>query len=153
MNKSVLQDWVCDLPFMQQALLCVALRGPDGMSKNCAAKYILRFMRGVVLKPADPDYSGNSDSFMWTDYELDDSWRISVIDFYSDHDAYPHHFIMHLIHAAEVIGYQHPDSKIAAYWNDFYLKGCRSMHMNPETILQMDERIGHFPSILKQLNS
>lgn len=28
MNKSVLQDWVCDLPFMQQALLCVALRGP-----------------------------------------------------------------------------------------------------------------------------
>lgn len=152
-NKSVLQDWVCELPFMQQALLCVALRGPDGVSKFCGAKDILRFMRGAIFKPADPTYNGNSDSFMWMDYrdapfDKVSTWQKSFNGFFSDVDFYPHHFLMHLFHAAEVIGYQHPDSFIAECWNNFYLKACKSLHMNPETILQMDERIGHLPEFL-----
>lgn len=153
-NKSILQDWVCGLPFMQQALLCVALRGPDGVSKFCGAKDILRFMRGVVFRPADPTYSGNTDSFMWMDFkQIPDGYELTTFHravnyFFSDVDEYPHHFLMHLFHAAEVIQYQHPDPYIAECWQTFYLRACKSLHMNPETILQMEERIGHLPEFL-----
>lgn len=158
MSKSVLHDWICELPIRMQALLCVALRGPDGMQKESSAKCLLRLMRGVVLKPSDPSYCGNGDSFMWTDYRqdlLEDEDKISfkiaevelnvfdhnMNEFWNNHDHYPHHFIMHLIHAAEVISYKHPDGSIRGAWSMFYTLACNSFHMNVETEEQMDNRL------------
>jgi hypothetical protein len=46
---SVLQDWVCELPLMQQTVLVVALRGPDNVDKNHIGKFLLRWMRRCVL--------------------------------------------------------------------------------------------------------
>jgi hypothetical protein len=156
MNKSVLQDWVCELPVMMQALLCCALRGPDTNEKESPAKCLLRLMRGAVLKPADPKYKGNSDSFMWTDYREDllsgslaakaacvklTVFQSNMEDFLESHDHYPHHFIMHLVHAAEVIGHFHPDITIAGAWQTFYMRMCDSFHMRCETKSQLEKRL------------
>ena len=35
---NVLQDWVSDLPMMQQTVLLTAVRGPDGLPKYHAGR-------------------------------------------------------------------------------------------------------------------
>lgn len=142
-SESVLHDWVHELPFQQQALLMTGMRGPDGLDKHNAAKIIVRYLRGCVLKPAG-DWNGlNNNDFMWADYSVGLFDRYTH-DFWSDHDHYPHHFIMHLLHCCEVVGYKHPITHIRNSFLNFYCKGCRSFHMTPETAEQMDNRLDDF---------
>lgn len=144
--ESVLHDWVHTLPFQQQALLMTGMRGPDGHDKHCHAKAIVRFLRGAVLKPAG-DWNGtNNNDFMWGQYKY---LHVEIFEqlsqaFFDDHDAYPHHFLMHLIHCAEVVGYKHPDNEVRSYWLEFYMAACDSFHMYPETMEQMDDRLNDF---------
>ena len=46
---SVLQDWVQECSLRQQGVLVIALRGPDGVRKEDAAKPLVRTMRGLVM--------------------------------------------------------------------------------------------------------
>src|SRR5690349_10008639 len=108
LKESVLHDWVHTLPFQMQALLLTAMRGPDENNKFNAAKAIIRYLRGVVIKPAGNWRGENDNDFMWGDYE--EKFDQFCTEFWQDHDEYPHHFIMHLIHCAEVVGYEHPDA-------------------------------------------
>lgn len=139
--ESVLHDWVCELPFQMQALLCTAMRGPDENNKFNAAKSIIRYLRGVVLKPAGEWHGHNDNDFMWADYG---KFKSYADEFWQDHDEYPHHFIMHLVHCAEVVGRKHPEPYIAAMWLNFYLTACHSFHMNPELSEELDERLNDF---------
>lgn len=139
--ESVLHDWVHTLTFQQQALLMTAMRGPDGAQKHCTAKIIVRYLRGHVLKPAG-DWKGKNDNdFMWGELDVFHGY---IRHFWDNHDDYPHHFIMHLLHAAEVVGYKHPDATVGYYWNMFYVMGCRSFHLRPETEKDMDARLNDF---------
>lgn len=140
-NESVLHDWVQKLTFQQQALLLTAMRGPDENNKYSSAKAIVRFLRSVVIKPAG-DWDGSNDNdFMWGDYE---QFNVHADNFWEDHDEYPHHFIMHLLHCAEVIAYKHDKLSVCFYWKRFYLAGCKAFHMNPEKEEQMDSRLNDF---------
>lgn len=136
-NESVIQEWVGGLPFMQQALLMTGMREPDGCPKYNTAKNIIKFMRGAVLKPAG-QIEGNEDSFMWIHYSVFDE---CMKHFFSDTDQYPVHFLMHLIHSAEVIGYKHDNKLIASCWLKFYKNACDAFHMTPETVQDMDSRM------------
>jgi len=49
---------------------------------------------------------------------------------------------MHLIHAAEILGYKHPIIYIRRFWNIFYLDGVKDLHLHPETEAEMDKRLG-----------
>ena len=49
---SVLNDWVHDLPYMQQSVLLSAIRNADGIEKFHPQKQILKFYRRCVLKSA-----------------------------------------------------------------------------------------------------
>lgn len=140
-NETVLHDWVCSLTFQMQALLLTAMRGPDENNKYNAAKAIIRYLRGVVIKPAGGWHQKNDNDFMWGDYR---TFLDYANAFWQDHDEYPHHFIMHLVHCAEVVGYKHPDADISKYWLDFYKESCHAFHMNPETEEQMDKRLNDF---------
>lgn len=140
-NESVLHDWVTTLTFQMQALLLTAMRGPDENNKYNAAKAIIRYLRGVVIKPAGEWKGGNDNDFMWGAWG---DFKMYANTFWLDHDEYPHHFIMHLVHCAEVIGYKHPDSKIAGFWLEFYGEACHAFHMNPETEGQLDIRLNDF---------
>lgn len=148
-NEFVLHDWMEKLPFQMQALLLTGIRGPDGATKHNSAKSVVRFLRGVVLKPAGelryimpPFFFDNDNDFMWGNYN--ESFESVANGFWNSHDHYPHHFIMHLLHCSQVIGYKHPDKLISAYWLAFYLQGCLSFHMNPETEKEMDLRLNDF---------
>lgn len=140
-NESVLQDWVNTLTFQQQALLITGMRGPDGCDKHNPAKCIVRYLRGAVLKPAG-NWSGRNDNdFMWGDKDLFDG---NMGEFFYDADRYPHHFLMHLIHCMQVVGYKHPDVFVAKNFGRFYLKACKALHMHAETEIEMDMRLNDF---------
>lgn len=142
LKESVLHDWVCTLTFQMQALLLTAMRGPDENNKFNAAKEIVRYLRGVVIKPA-ADWTGRNDNdFMNGEYVL--YFENSVDNFWKDHDEYPHHFIMHLVHCAQVVGYKHPEIRIRRYWLAFYQQACDAFHMRPETENAMDARLNDF---------
>lgn len=57
-------------------------------------------------------------------------------------DAIPHHFQLHLLHAAEIVGYKHPDPRIRGWWRQTYERLVHDMHLWPETEEQMDRRLG-----------
>lgn len=167
--QSVLEEWVMKLPLMQQSVLCSALRGPDGFPKNCDAKYLLRYLRGVILVPARPEFiaEGRDDVFMIKQDRYYNTRGPSVRvhkagevfmspfmqacgAYLSDLDPYPLHFITHLAHAAEIVGYRMPifpdeedrlGQTIRWQWNWFYAETCRALHMKPEQLDELDERL------------
>lgn len=140
-SESVLHPWVHKLTFQMQALLTTAMRGPDENNKFNTAKAIIRYLRGVVLKPAGDWRNLNDNDFMWGEYNYFSGFAEK---FWEDHDEFPHHFIMHLVHCAEVVGYKHPNQQVRGSWNIFYQNACRAFHMNPETEKQMDKRLNDF---------
>lgn len=152
LNESVVHQWLSELPFQMQALLMTAMRGPDGSNKHNSAKAIVRYLRGVVLRPAGKlKYFGvdgsfeNDNDFMWGEYQLFPVW---IKNFWEDHDGYPHHFIMHLFHCAEVIGYTYPHTGIALLWQQFYYTGCHQFHLTAETKEEMFERLNDFGNVI-----
>ena len=56
-------------------------------------------------------------------------------------DHYPVHWILHFVHAAEIVGYFHPDKFIRRRWNSFYLAMADAFHMRAETKLQNTKRL------------
>jgi len=147
--KSVLQDWVQELTFMQQSVLLTAIRGCDGLAKYHTSKFLLRWYRRCVL------YSAFSQKVIADPYE-DDKGNFtgkipkdkfptieSLFKSYLDNvDDIAHHFHMHVIHASEILGYKHPNPAIRNQWHQFYLDCCRDLHMQPETEEHMDKRLG-----------
>jgi len=145
--KSVLQDWVMNLPLKQQATLISALRGPDNLGKYNMGKELTRYLRSLVLVPANPDWEDNPDDtfFRYNKNSLDKY----IKEFISNHGEYPHHFTMHIIHAFEIVGYKHRtlhphNSKISEHAYrclKFYCEMAKAFHMTPETEEEMDERL------------
>lgn len=133
MNKgtSVVKEWVNDLTWKQQTVLFCALRGCDTAEKGDPSKMIIRQLRGTVLNNA----AGLNAEFMRAE-------PIDIRAFTKDNlDAYPLHFMLHVAHAAEIIGYKHPDNEIRAKWYEIYESIVHAFHMNVETEEQMDFRL------------
>lgn len=151
----VLQDWVVHLPLMQQTVLLTAIRGPDNTPKYGPVKMLMRWYRRCVLLSAfdravlpDPVVEGGG-SFTGPSVVLtidDATWHPAmnaVVDHYlRSLDALPHHFQLHFMHAAEILGYKHPDDIIRPWWHSVYLKLVKDMHVHPETEVEMDKRLG-----------
>ena len=155
MTKSVLQDWVSGLTFMQQSVLLTAVRGPDGTPKYHPSKFIIRWFRRsvlmssfagrAILNPHEPD--GGSFYGPACDAPVDGApWEPLLNRRASEYlralDELPHHFQMHLMHAAEIVGYKHPDLRVRAWWCKFYERLVHDMHLWPETEEQLDRRLG-----------
>lgn len=142
----VVQEWVFDLPLMQQTVLLTAVRGPDGLAKYHISKYLIRwyrrcvlisaFDRCVIIDPHDP--RGGSFLGPIGEVGLDElasKYLCSI-------DEMPLHFHMHLVHAAEILGYKHPDTRISKWWKEFYFAAARDLHFNPESEQDLDCRLG-----------
>ena len=73
-------------------------------------------------------------------------WQRSMNEILADYmrtlDEVPHHFQLHFIHAAEILGYKHPVLGTRAWWYHAYVDLVNDMHLNPETEEQMDSRLG-----------
>ena len=141
---SVLLPWAERLSYMQQSVLITATRGPDTLPKMHPAKYLCRWLRRAYLysafdkvalwDPRDPR-GGN---FTGPIGSPDDALRAYL----DDVDSVPHHFHMHLVHAAEILGYKHPDKSIRDWWLKAYHILCGDLHLGPETEADMDCRLG-----------
>ncbi len=161
------QEWVCKLPIMQQSVLFAAVRAPDGICKNHLVKVLMRWYRRCILMSAfdrkvltDPfEEGGGSFTGPFTRlhaleiYKASDNvtrnWEIYKQSFfdgfreiYLEHvDELPHHFQLHFMHAAEIVGYHHPDEKIRLWWNKFYLMIVNDAHLYPESKEEMNNRL------------
>lgn len=167
----VQQDWVLKIPFMQQSVLFAAIRAPDGLRKNHPVKVLLRWYRRCVVLSAfdkraltDPfergggsftgpftrkhalEYCGDVGKGFYTHgmsvpfcaQEAFDHMR----KVYLEHvDEIPHHFQLHFMHAAQIVGVHHSDEFIRDWWKTFYLMIVNDAHLHPETDEEMNLRL------------
>ena len=127
---SVIQDWVADnCTLKQQTVLISAIRSCDQVSKEDPCKNFTRALRNTVLFNASPD-----DGRFMTAAPTQEQ----VEAFTGDLDRYPLHWVVHFIHAVEVIGYKHPDIVVSSWWREFYLRLVDALHLNPETEAEIE---------------
>jgi hypothetical protein len=154
----VTQAWCHDITFMQQTVLLTAVRGPDGIAKYHPCKYLLRWFRRCTLVSSldgcvlTTPYHEGGGSFMGPSFDdrlvgnFDGNWEpyldAQVGEYLRALDELPHHFQLHFMHAAEIVGYKHPNLEIRAWWLKTYLRLVHDMHLWPETEKQMDSRLG-----------
>ena len=141
--SSVVKGWISKLSWKQQTVLLSALRGCDGKSKEDISKPITRFYRHLILENADNDsgfMTGNIDEFKNIIYSSFFNTN-SFNKLFKDIDCYPMHFIFHLFHAIEIIGYKCPNVEIKNYCFEIYKLFCETIHCNIESERQMDERL------------
>lgn len=158
--RSVLQDWVHELSFMQQTVLLTAIRGPDGVPKYGPVKMLMRWYRRCILISSlegdvidTPYKQGVGGSFMGPSYDRTDYvgtgkmlWQDCMDDIVSQYlrevDALPHHFQMHLMHAFQIVGVHHPQHHTIGLWfRKTYLRLVNDMHLHPELDEEMNERL------------
>lgn len=155
MSSPVTQVWTHSLPMMQQTVLLTAIRGPDNMPKYSGVKMLLRWYRRCVLlsamdgcaitNPIDtnggsftgPSLEGDDDLDCW-----EDRMQAHINEYLRQTDALPHHYQMHFMHAVEILGYKHPDSRIKFFWHQLYLRLVNDFHLHPETEQELNERLG-----------
>lgn len=143
---SVQPEWALALSIQQQSVLFLAARGPDGVEKFHPCKTIQRAYRATVLVAAlygrQLEWGEAADTFMGLkEFANSSEWALAVNMFFDNVDSLPHHFTMHLLHGAEILGYKHPDKRFRAKWREFYERGAESFHMAPETEEEMDKRL------------
>lgn len=150
MNPSVQQDWTIErCTVQQQSVLLMACRGPDGMRKSHPAKALIRVYRACVLNAASTgrplNAASQGDGYMDLSTLLSPpAWLDAVSSYLYDVDEIPHHYHLHLIHGAQILGYKHPDEWTRTAWLSLYHQAVEDMHLYPETEAQMDARLNDF---------
>ena len=135
---SILQNWVIDLGLRHQGVLLTAVRGCDTVARDEQSKMLVRYYRACILNPHCGDVKKAVSFMVWPDdYEA----RQVMLAVIKSHDHLPHHYLLHLVHAAEILGYKHPDKAKADLWTFFYRQIVKKFHMNPETQEQLDHRL------------
>jgi hypothetical protein len=146
--KSVLQDWVMDLPLREQGTLLTGIRGCDLAPKNSISNQerygcstgddtpergLTAFLRWCVMNPADPREVDIPGAFFQS--RPPRSWKPSQFG------HYPQHWYAHLMHCFEVVAYRSPNEDAATHAQEVYLRLVRNLHLNPESRDEMIERL------------
>lgn len=170
-NVPAQQEWVVGLTIMQQSVLFTAIRAPDGIRKDHPVKVLMRWYRRCILLSAfdgrallDP-FEGGGGSFTGPFEPHHALSGMSIADaiasvnqgqlvgsleghfnetrhLYLRHvDELPHHFQLHFMHAAQIVGYKHSHPSIARWWRAFYEMIVNDAHLFPEAEEQMDDRL------------
>lgn len=137
--NSILKDWVMELGIRHQGVLLSAVRGCDTAAKHDWSKLIVRALRSEILNAHCGD-AMKASSFLspLSPVNLNKAF---VNLFYNGFDHYPNHYVMHLVHAIEILGYKHPDEDLRYEYNLAYQKFIKKLHLNPETEEQLDIRL------------
>ena len=140
-KQCILQDWVLNLPGLRhQGVLICAIRGCDTAPKDDVSKSLARCLREVVLN-AFVDDSAKAKTFI--EKVSDEVLLLRMRVFLYSLDQYPLHYVMHVIHAAEIIGYfyQGENEITSLRWAQFYGNACGKLHLYPETKEQLNTRL------------
>jgi hypothetical protein len=143
---SVQPQWCAGLPLQQQSVLFLAARGPDGIAKVHPCKAVVQAYRGTVLMAARYGrmlrFAEMADSFMTLDrFGHRAFWEEDKRAYFAHQDSLPHHYHLHLMHGAQILGYKHPDNRFRQRWLDFYLEAVHDLHLLPESEQAMDNRL------------
>lgn len=137
---SVLKDWVMELGLRHQGVLLTVVRGCDTAPKDDPSKLFTRCIRGVILNCHCGDAVKAVSSFI--EKVTDDELVHRFNAFRKNLDHYPHHYVMHVVHAVQIIGYTYPSDDVTrAIWCRFYETLCRGLHVPPESPEMMDRRL------------
>jgi len=135
--KSVLKDWVMELGLREQGTLLTAIRGCDLVPKyplDSVEKTFTAFVRCAVMNPFDErEIDSEAGCFMQTN--LPEKWKPSIFE------HYPLHYVLHLVHALEIIGYKCPDRAFGMQAQSAYVKFVHAWHLNFETKEMMELRL------------
>ena len=144
---SVQPEWCRKLSLQQQSVLFLAARGPDGIAKHHPCKPVHVAYRATVFMAGRYGrmlkFGEKCDSFMSLDVFADAvQWQAAVKDFFAHHDELPHHYVKHLMHGVQILGYKHPLTVFRERWAAFCLDLVCELHLNPESEAEMDKRLG-----------
>lgn len=134
----VMRDWVSYLPLRHQGVLVTGIRGCDGAPKDDPSKALSCTIRRAIMNPAD---------YRETTYERGffgfsaPRMKKDIEQFLHSLDQYPLHYITHLMHASEIIGYKHPNYNVRVFFNLIYRAMVKKFHLTPETEEILDERL------------
>lgn len=146
--KSVLQNWVMELPLREQGTLLTGVRGCDLSPKHpgtiderygCSTgecgieRELVAYLRWAFMNPADPREVDIPGAFFRSSAPTD--WKPSQLG------HYPLHWYSHIMHCFEVVGYRHPNGGVQGACRSIYERLAHSLHLNPESRLQMMERL------------
>jgi hypothetical protein len=128
-KRSVLQDWVMELPLREQGTLLTAVRGCDLTPKyplDSPERQLVACIRGAFMVPADErEVDKENGSFM--------SRRIPTGVKFSAIGHYPQHWVSHVLHAVEVLAYRTPSAFDRRLWFMIYARFCHALHVGVET--------------------
>jgi hypothetical protein len=135
-DSGVLQPWMLGITLKMQTVLLAALRGPD--RNNPLVKRYTKFIRAVTIRNAD-----RTTDFMLGEVTnfLPRIESVSFKNFLKGLEAQPMHFVMHLIHALEIIAYKHPTLPIASEALNHYGAICEALHLIVEPLEMLDTRL------------
>jgi len=138
MTQSVLKSWTLDLGLRHQGVLLSAIRGCDTSPRHDKSKVFQRVYRSEILNSHTGDAAKSKSFIMGADVP---TTRKYAEEFLEDCDHYPLHYMMHMVHAAEILGYYHPDHERRDLWHSFYLQCRKKFHLSPETITDLNKRL------------
>jgi hypothetical protein len=132
--SSVLQDWVVELPLRYQGTLLTAVRGCDDEPKQWSqtgvayspGRRLTAFIRYCFMNPADVREVGREEGAF---FMPDPPFPFKASEF----GHLPQHWYSHAMHALEIIGYHHPDLRIARGAYTLYAQMVKNLHLNPES--------------------
>lgn len=133
---SVLQDWVMELPLREQGTLLTGVRGCDLTPKlplYSTERQLVGHLRWCFMNPADPREVGIVGAFFQPTPPA--GWLPSELG------HLPLHWVTHIMHCYEVVGYRHPVFHVALDAEAIYRSLVRSLHLYPESRDQMIERL------------
>lgn len=134
----VQRQWSTRLPLRHQGVLFTAIRGCDGAPKEDPSKSLSRMIRRACLNPADERETSNHGGFFG--FEPQKMSR-DLNEFLHSLDQYPLHYVMHLMHASQVIGYKHPNEEFRDFFKLTYALIVHTFHLNMEQESDMDLRL------------
>lgn len=151
----MLPEWMDSLNLQQQAVLILALRGPDGFPKYHPSKKILYFYRSFIIAAAHKGRHiriGEHVGSLMTLHGFDgEDWGKALKEFFKVVDELPLHYFTHLMHGAQVLAYKHPEEFVRSCWQEFYWLCCDYLHTPVETTAEMDKRLNDFGRPLEEV--
>lgn len=140
--RSVLQDWVMELPLRAQGTLLTCIRGCDLASKPMhpeanfpIERRLTAYLRWCIAVPADPREVDVPGAFFCSKLPPSREWKPSLME------HYPLHWYSHVMHSFEVVGYLHPYIQIKDDAFAVYLRLARALHLYPEDKETMMRRL------------
>lgn len=144
---SVLNDWMHDISFMQQAVLLAMVRNADGIGKHHPQKELIKWYRRCILKSAfdqaqlwSPTTPGGG-SFTGPVADIE----AALDQFIWARDEMTLHYFLHAMHAFQILGYHYPLEEHREFWHRAYMRMVDACHLMPESKELMDMRLSDNP--------